>query len=89
MREKNNTARRLPAREHRAPCVVPLRLVTRAPSAWERCKTRVRTIIHHGRFGESVFLVLALLLVCTLLASVHHAIGATAMRLPVSRPDPG
>jgi hypothetical protein len=89
MREKDNTARRLPAFERRAPLVVPLRLVTRAPSAWERCKTRVRTIIHHERFGESVFLVLTLLLVCTLLASVHHAIGASAMRWPVSRPYPG
>jgi hypothetical protein len=88
MREKDNTARRLPAFEHRAPIVVPLRRVTRAPSAWERCKMRVRTMIHHERFGESVFLVLTLLLVCTLLASVHHAIGDRAMRLPVSRPYP-
>jgi hypothetical protein len=80
MREKDNTARRLPACEHRAPCVVPLRVATRAPSAWERCKTRVRSIIHHERFGESVFLVLTLLLVCTLLASVHPAIADSPMR---------
>jgi hypothetical protein len=70
MREKDNTARRLPAFEHRAPIVVPLRRVTRAPSAWERCKMRVRTMIHHERFGESVFLVLTLLLVCTLCDAV-------------------
>jgi hypothetical protein len=88
MRDKGNTARKLPAFEHRALFVVPHRLVTRAPSAWERCKTKGRSIIHHERFGESVFLVLTLLLVCTLLASVHHAIGDRAMRLPVSRPYP-
>jgi hypothetical protein len=85
MREKDNTARRLPGSEHRAPFVVPLRLVTRAPSAWERRK-RVRTLLHHERFGESVFLVPTLPLVCTLLASVHHAIGARATWSPVSRP---
>jgi hypothetical protein len=88
MLEKDNTARRLPAFEHPAPFVVPLRLVTRAPSVWERCKTKVLTIIHHERFGESVFLALTLLLVWTLLASVHHAIGDSAMRSPVS-PYPG
>lgn len=80
MRDKGNTARKLPAFEHRALFVVPHRLVTRAPSAWERCKTKVRSIIHHERFGESVFLVLTLLLMCTLLASVHHAIADSPMR---------
>jgi hypothetical protein len=89
MPEKDNTARRLQAFEYRAPFVVPLRRVAPAPSAWERCKTRVRTIIHHERFGESVFLVLTLLLVWTLLASVHRAIGDSAMRSPMRRPYPG
>ena len=71
---RESTVRRVSVATPRQVVVIPLRLVPRRESSWDRLRRHVRTFASRETFSEAVLVSITLGLLGALFACVHHAI---------------